>query len=161
MNIRYIAFSAAGALALVSCGGGATTNPLPLSIANISGDYAGTMQDSVNGAQVASASLAQHSASAGGTLTTIVGGKSQNVAITLAITSSNALSGSMAEDLPSGVTCAFSTSGTYNPTTNQITGTYASVSGCGGENGTYSLTQQCMNTVTASGLRRTKGVPAC
>ncbi len=161
MTIRTLAFLAAGALALASCGGGATTTPLPLSVANISGDYTGTTQDSVNGAQSASASLAQHSASAGGTLTTIVGGKPQNVAMTLAITPANAFSGTMAEDLPSGVTCAFTTSGTYNPTTNQITGTYASISGCGSENGTYSLTQQCTNTVTASGFRRTKGVPAC
>jgi len=161
MTIRMsvVAVLLAAVLTLPACTHKNTTPPAP---PNISGDYTGTAQDSVNGALAATAILAQHGGSAGGTLTTSVpGGATLTSAISLVISSSNALSGTIVEDLPGGVTCTFSTTGSYNTTSQQITGSYSAVTGCSGQSGTYTLNQVCTDTVTTAAGRRRMGVPKC
>lgn len=147
------------ALTLAACNSG-STNSTPNTISNISGDYTGTVQDSVGGTLAASATLSQHGSAAGGVLTTTSGGVAFNSAITLVITSSNAVSGTVVHDLPNGATCTFSTSGNYNTASQQITASYSAVTGCSGQSGTYTLDQQCTDTVT-SVERRPMGVPKC
>lgn len=158
------------ALALAACN--STTNgpfispspspspsPTP-QISNLSGDYTGTIQDSQNGSGTVSGTLAQQGSNAGGSLTITGTSSSVTAALSLTISSANSLTGAMVIDYPSGTTCTFSTSGTYNPSTNVINGSYSAVTSCSGQSGTYSLTQQCSDTVT-SVRRRTMTTPKC
>ncbi|HZZ64486.1 MAG TPA: hypothetical protein VFE17_03235, partial [Candidatus Baltobacteraceae bacterium] len=73
---------------------------------------------------------------------------------------SNSISGAVVQDQPGGATCTFSTTGNYNTGSQQITGSYSAVTGCSGQTGTYTLNQQCTDTVTSL-ERRTMGVPKC
>lgn len=135
-----------------------TPSPTP-SPANLSGDYSGTIQDSANGSGTVTGTLAQHGTSAGGPLTIASASGTTTAAVSLAIAANNALSGAIVIDYPSGTTCTFSTAGSYNSTTNVITGTYSAVTNCSGQSGTYSLTQQCSDTVTSR--RRTMNTVRC
>ncbi|HEY5257671.1 MAG TPA: hypothetical protein VIJ12_04765 [Candidatus Baltobacteraceae bacterium] len=153
------------ALALVSCLGlaacnGSTTSPTPATIPNISGDYSGTMVDAQGGSGSATATLAQHGATAGGAITTTQGGSTLTAQLSLAIASSNAFSGAMVVNYTSGATCTFNTSGTYNASTYSLNGSYAAVTGCTGDTGTYALAQQCTDTVTSSERRPQFAPPA-
>ena len=147
------------AFALAACNS-TSSNSTPNTISNISGDYTGTVQDSISGTLPATATLSQHGSAAGGVLTTTSGAVALNSAITLVVTTSNAVSGTIVQDLPGGTTCTFSTTGNYNTGSQQITGSYSAVTGCSGESGTYTLNQQCTDTVT-SVERRAMGVPKC
>lgn len=161
MTIRLVAALFVTVLTLPACGGSNSTNPPPASPSNISGDYVGVVHDSAAGTLAATATLAQHGSSAGGTLSTTAGSTTLNSALTLVISSSNALNGTIVQDLPSGVTCSFSTNGSYDTSGQQITGSYSAVTGCSGQSGTYTLIQQCTDTITAAGGRRRLGVPKC
>lgn len=136
-----------------------TPSPTP-SPANLSGDYSGTISDSANGSGTVTGTLAQHGTSAGGPLTITSTSSTVTAAVSFAIASDNTLTGALVIDYPSGSTCTFSTTGSYNSTTNVITGTYSSVTNCSGQSGTYSLTQQCSDTPT-SRIRRTMNTVRC
>lgn len=145
----HAAIAAAAITALSACNSSSSPAPAP-SVANISGDYAGTMTDAQGGAGTATATLAQHGASAGGAITDVQASGTITAQISLAITPSNALSGAMVVDYPNGTTCTFSTAGTYSngaSATPQISGSYTAVTNCNGDTGTYTLTQQCVDTV--------------
>lgn len=161
MKIRVVlaAMLLAGTVTMTACTHNGSSTPSTPS--NISGDYTGTVQDSVSGTLSATAILAQHGGSAGGTLSTTAGSTTLNSALSLVISSSNALSGTMVQDLPDGTTCTFHTSGTYNTSSQQISGSYTAVTGCTSQSGTYTLSQQCTDTVTSVGRRRAMGVPKC
>lgn len=159
MTKRVMALLTTTILTLAACGP-STSNSTPPAPPNISGDYTGTVQDSVTGSLTATATLAQHGSTAGGTLSTTAGATTLISSITLAIAGSNALNGSMVQDLPGGATCTFSVSGSYTTTNQQIAGSYAAVTGCSGQSGTFTLVQQCIDTVTAT-ARRTMGLAHC
>lgn len=159
LTTRVLAILSAALLALAACGG-SSTSTTPPAPPNISGDYTGTVQDSVAGSLNATATLAQHGSSAGGMLSTTAGATTFNSSLALSISGSNAVNGSMVQNLPGGATCTFGTTGAYNATTQQLTGTYTAVSGCTGQSGTFTLTQQCVDTVTAT-ARRTMGLAHC
>jgi hypothetical protein len=155
------------AIALASCNNSSTPSPNPTStpnIANISGDYTGTTQDTKGGAGTATATLTQTGSSAGGAITITQTSGALTAQIALTISSSNAVKGSMVIDYPDGTTCTFSTTGTYtNNGTNSavLSGSYTAVTNCAGDTGTYTLNQQCTDTVT-SGERRIDSFPvAC
>lgn len=150
----------AAALALSACNGGGTNSTPPAQPSNLSGDYIGSVQDSVSGTSAATATFAQHGSNAGGTLTTTVSGSAQNAQVTFGIASSNAITGSMVIDEPSGTTCTFGFSGAYNAASNVLTGSYTAVTNCSGQHGTYTLTQQCTDTIT-SAYRRAMGLTPC
>ncbi len=160
IRVQSGAAALAALLILGACShnNGGTT---PSTLSNISGDYTGSVQDSVTGTANATATLAQHGGSAGGTLSLTSGSTTLNAALSLAITSSNALSGTIVEDLPDGTTCTFGTTGTYDTTNSRIAGSYSAVTGCASETGTYTLDQQCTDTVTSTVGRRRLGVPKC
>ena len=68
----------------------------------------------------------------------------------------------MVIDYANGTTCTFSTSGNYNPATAVLSGSYSAVTNCAGDSGTYSLTQQCTDTITSVRHRDTgTGALAC
>ena len=68
---------------------------------------------------------------------------------------------SMVIDFANGTTCTFSTTGTYNSATAVLSGSYSAVTNCAGDTGTYSLTQQCTDTITSVRRRDGTGVVAC
>ncbi len=147
-------------VALAGCSGSVTPAATPTP-SNISGDYAGTMQDAQGGSGTATATLAQTGSTAGGTITVKEAAQTVAAQISLAITSSDALSGSMVIDFANGTTCTFSTTGTYNSATAVLSGSYSAVTNCSGDTGTYSLTQQCTDTITSVRHRDGTGVVAC
>lgn len=154
------AFIMGAALVLSGCNGGGTSSTPPAQPTNLSGDYAGSVQDSATGTSAATATFAQHGSNAGGTLTTTVSGSPLNAQVTFAIASSNAITGSMVIDEANGTTCTFGFSGTYNASANVLSGSYTAVTNCSGQHGTYTLTQQCTDTIT-SAERRAMGLTPC
>lgn len=169
-------FAAASFLLLAGCNGAAAPSvtrattaggesaPVPQRLSNISGDYVGTVQDSQGGTGNAKATLAQHNANAGGAVKDKESGVTLNVDVSLTVTSSNSTSGALVIDFPpvrSGPVCTFSTTGAYDPSTGVLSGTYTAVTGCSGDTGTYTLTQQCHDTVITSVLPRRENNPHC
>jgi hypothetical protein len=147
----------AGCIALAGCN--ASTTPTAPAISNISGDYTGTMNDAHDGNGAATATLAQHGNAAGGAISATQGITTITAQLSLTIDSTNAFSGAMVVDYTGGTTCSFSTTGTYNTSTNALAGSYTAVTGCAGDTGTYALTQQCTDTVTST-ERRPMSPPA-
>jgi len=66
----------------------------------------------------------------------------------------------MVVDYGAGTTCTYSTTGTYSPSTNVLSGSFAAVTNCAGDTGAYSLTQLCHDTV-ASRIEHPFGTPKC
>jgi hypothetical protein len=151
-------FALAGCFALAACHSGTATPPLAAP-SNISGDYIGTMQDAQGGGGTATAAFAQHGFTAGGAITDTENTATITAQVSLTITRSNSVSGAIVIDHADGTTCTFSTTGTYDTSTNVLSGSYSAVTNCAGDTGTYSLTQQCTDTVTSVD-RRTMGLPA-
>lgn len=158
-------FAIAICLALVACNSSnSSPSPTPspsAQLANVSGDYTGTMTDAQGGAGTVTATFAQHGSSAGGAMIDKEPSQTISPAISMAITATNSVAGAMVVDYASGATCTFTMTGTYSsagasPT---LSGSYTAVTGCAGDTGTFSLAQQCIDTVTAS-ERRAQAVPA-
>jgi plastocyanin len=150
-------------LVLSACSSSSTSAPPTPSPSNISGDYLGTMTDSAAGTGTASATLAQTGASAGGTLTFAPTSGTLTAHLSMTIAGSNATSGAMVIDYPNnGPTCTFSMTGTYDTSTNVLNGSYSAVTNCSGQSGTFSLTQQCTDTITGHARReKVGGIVTC
>jgi hypothetical protein len=176
VHLNAAIIAAASCLLLAGCNGSAAPSvtratsagresaPMPQRLSNISGDYLGTVQDAQGGTGNAKATLAQHNANAGGAVKDKEANVTLNVDVSLTITSSNTTSGALVIDFPparSGPVCTFSTTGSYDPSTGILSGSYTAVTGCPGDTGTYTLTQQCHDTVVTSGLPRRENNPHC
>jgi hypothetical protein len=160
--VRAASLTVAALLALTACN--SSTSPSPTSTpqpTNISGDYSGTMQDAQAGTGNATGTLAQHGNNAGGAMTFTPGSGALTAQFSLTISGSNAVSGAMVIDYPSGTTCTFSTTGSYNSSTNVLNGSYTAKTNCAGDTGTYTLTQQCTDTITSATRRRFSPPAAC
>jgi hypothetical protein len=159
------AFAFMSCVVLAACNSSpSSTSPTPApSPANLSGDYSGTMQDAVAGHGTASGTLSQQGTTAGGGITLQGSTATVTAEMTLTVNSSNALSGAIVIDYPSGTTCTFNTTGTYsnNGVTAGISGSYTAVTNCSGDTGTYTLTQQCQDTIVTGERRRTIVPPHC
>jgi hypothetical protein len=158
--LSMAALVAAATLLLSGCDSKSTPATTP-TISNVSGDYTGTMQDSAGGSGTATATLAQTGSNAGGAITDVEAGGTITAQLSLNISSSNATKGSLVVDYANGTTCTFSTTGTYNSSTNVLAGTYNAVTNCSGQSGTYSLTQQCTDTITSGVRRDLTGIAPC
>jgi hypothetical protein len=174
----FKAIAIGAALALAGCHLSGSSTPAA-TYADVSGDYfcnanspAGcveTWSDAASGsASAVSATFAQHGNAAGGTMTGTFAGTTLTAQLSLLVTSSNALSGAMVVDYPpagTGAVCTFSTTGTYTNTGSgnaTIAGTYSAVTGCTGDSGSYTLSQNCTDTVASkTGPRRDAFPPAC
>jgi hypothetical protein len=149
-----------GCIALAACNSSNNPSPSPTatpSPSNISGDYTGTMTDAVAGTGSVTGTLAQSGANAGGSMTLKGSNATISAQFTVSINASNAVSGAIVVDYPSGTTCTYSTSGTYTnngSTSAVLSGSYTAVTNCTGDTGTYTLNQQCTDTVAIAGERR-------
>jgi hypothetical protein len=146
-------FSASVAIALTACatnsssgvpsaGTGAQPGVAPQAIQNDSGQYNGSMQDSVLGTGSASASLAQDSHAVGGSVAVSYGSSNVSYSFAAHTQTGLSLSGAQVAFLGSGV-CTFSVTATYDANSHVLAGTYQAVRGCAGENGSFSLTEDC------------------
>ena len=147
------AFGAAVATALLTaCGGSGapSTAAVPqtaLSInagatttRNVSGEYAGTIDDSQDGTTTATAALAQYSDGVGGAFTIGTGSSLLVSSIAFTLDGKN-LTGTLVK--PGTTACSFATSATYNGSNRRLTGSYYAIGGCSGEQGTYTLKRKC------------------
>ena len=164
---KHTALVLGALIALAGCNSSTNSTPSPSpspQISNVSGDYSGTMTDSVGGNGAVTATFAQHGASAGGALTDAETSATIVAQTVLTVTSSNSVSGAMVVDFANGMTCTFSTTGTYSnngSSSAQIAGSYTAVTNCPGETGTFTLTQQCTATITSVDRRTMTYPPAC
>jgi hypothetical protein len=151
---------------VVALSGCTSSNPAPTptpSPPNLSGDYAGTMTDSVAGTGSAAGTLAQTGNTVGGTIAFSPASGTLDPSLSLKVATSDAVSGAMVIDYPNnGPTCSYSVTGTYDANTGVLSGSYSAVTNCSGESGTFSLTQQCTDTITGH-VRRAKvgGIAPC
>jgi hypothetical protein len=107
---------------------------------NLSGQYAGTVHDSVHGTGKANALLAQFKSALGGALG--VTGSTATADIAWSV-SGTTVDGTSVIVAPSGY-CSFSMSSSYNTKSFVLTGKYHAVHGCAGETGKYKLKHQCI-----------------
>jgi hypothetical protein len=149
------------AVAVSGCNGGSTSVAnLPATLSNVTGDYVGTLTDAAAGTQTASVTLSEHGSAVGGALLLGAAGAT-SIALAMTLTPSNTLAGSGTMDT-TGVACTFTFAATYDPNANTLTGTYAPVGACTGmTGGTYALTQQCMDAVSAARRRLQGLLPHC
>lgn len=144
------AYTAAVTAALLSgCGGGvpnaATAARTALTMdtgtaRNVSGEYAGTIEDNQKGTMPGSASLAQFGVSVGGPLSVGKGASALGASIAFTL-SGKSLSGTLI--IPGATVCAFTTSATYDAHSRRLEGSYQAIGGCSGEQGTYSFKRKC------------------
>jgi hypothetical protein len=106
---------------------------------NLSGEYAGTIKDSLHGTGKASARLSQAKSALGGSLTIAGNSTVEYISWTQ---SGNVVDGTSVFAASSGY-CTFSHAGTYNSKTSTLTGSYKAVYGCSGETGKYTLKHRC------------------
>ncbi|HEY8297153.1 MAG TPA: hypothetical protein VIG32_03925 [Candidatus Baltobacteraceae bacterium] len=155
IRTKAIAALLAGALLLSACGGN-DSNAAPQPLPKIAGEYTGTVQDSASGAGTTAVTFSQSGSSVGGTLAMTYGAAKIDNALALTISSGGGLAGTALATI-NNATCAFHFTGTYDETTNRVTGSYAAASGCAGQTGTYVLDRQCTDPVLNSDRRRTLG----
>jgi hypothetical protein len=147
------AFGAAVATALLTaCGpsGVPSTGPRsqtalsrnagPTGTRNVSGEYAGTIDDNQKGETTATAALAQYGDGVGGPFT--IGKGTYLLVSSIAFTlDGKSLRGTLVT--PGTTVCSFSTSATYDSSKRRLNGSYSAIGGCSGEQGTYSLKRKC------------------
>jgi hypothetical protein len=78
--------------------------------------------------------------------------------MSLTLSNANSVSGSIVVDYANGTTCTDSTTGTYSnngSSTAVLSGTYTAVTNCTGDTGSYTLNQQCTDTITSIDRRFT------
>lgn len=107
---------------------------------NVSGEYAGAINDNQDGKTTATAALAQYSEGVGGPFN--IGTGSSLLVSSIAFTiDGKSLSGTLVK--PGTTACSFATSATYNGSNRRLIGSYYAISGCSGEQGTYTLKRKC------------------
>jgi hypothetical protein len=107
---------------------------------NLSGQYSGTVKDSVHGKGKASASLSRYKAALGGVLSVVGSSATADIAWT---ESGTTVAGTSVIVAPSGY-CTFAMTSTYNATSFTLKGSYHAVHGCTGETGEYALKHKCV-----------------
>lgn len=144
-------------LGLTACTSTNNSTPAPVPTVapqNISGDYSGTLTDAQAGKGNATATLAQTGSNAGGAIAVTAGATTTSYQLSVALNATNGITGNMVTDLPT-TQCSFSVTGSFDASTNVLSGSYTAVSGCSGDTGTFSLTQTCVATPSALPRRMT------
>lgn len=158
MNQLLLKTAAAAAiplLALTDCGVGSAGMPSASALQgpagqvkpaaakhyNLSGQYVGKFMDVAYGTGKAKASYTQYQNAVGGILTIKYSNSTLATSVVLSANGSSTNGTTVA--LASGFYCAFSTTGTYDPKTGVMSGSYQAVTGCTGDGGTFKLKQQC------------------
>jgi len=174
MKSLPLAWAVAAAIALLACTacGGSGTSPSSsvaqgafgrsgddASKPNISGEYAGTIDDSESGKGHIVAALAQHRNAVGGTLVATEGTTSISNAAVWTVSGGTTLAGSGAATVGT-VACVYSMNAAYDTTHYRFKGSYKAVSGCSGQHGTYDMKQKCTYD-RGSDVRRESGPKPC
>jgi hypothetical protein len=156
MKLCSVALLVIAALSLSACGGQSVT--LASAPLDLAGQYTGTATDSVFGSANASTTLTESGTTLTGTiaLTSTTSNATLSQLVSWTVASGYTISGTANV---AGSQCSFSSTGVYDTSTNVLSGKYSAVSGCSGETGTFSLTQQCTNPVSDA-LRRRLARPA-
>ncbi len=158
MKLCSVTLLVIAALSLSACGNQTVT--LASAPLDLAGQYTGTASDSVFGSANASTTLAESGNTLSGTIalvsTTSNATLSQSVSWTIG--SGYTISGTATV---AGSQCSFSSTGVYDTSTNVLSGKYTAVSGCSGETGTFSLTQQCTNPIDNAFRRRLARPTSC
>ncbi len=164
----------AASLSLVACagnGGNATPaaaapaqaaqgqDPAP-SVANVGGQYAGTMKDSVLGKGHATASLAQYRNAAGGPIVSAYGSTTVSASLAAVAGANNVVSGTIVASTASA-TCTLKFGGVYDSVAFRLSGSYVGVGGCSGESGTFDLKQKCYYVRDGASVRPDHGPAPC
>jgi hypothetical protein len=153
--VKTAAVAAIPLLALTDCGGGTAGMPSAAALQgsagqlqpaaakhyNLSGQYVGKFMDVGYGTGKAKASYTQYQNAVGGILTI----KYSNATITtsVALNANGSSANGTTVALASGFYCSFSTTGTYDPKTGVMSGSYQAIHGCTGDGGTFTLKQKC------------------
>ena len=126
---------------------------------NLTGQYTGSVTDSVLGTGTAAANFAGLPGTLGGYFAFTFGSSTYaNPASSYATWSG--VGGAFVATIASSA-CTFAFEASYNQSSSALTGKYKAVNGCSGENGTFSLTQQCYYDEQRQGLRRDVGLQHC
>lgn len=125
-----------GVLAPVTASGFATT----ATTLNVSGQYAGKVQDTVFGAGEIYADFSQYKGVVGGVVQFVYGSTEFFVPATFLMTGGT-LTGSGAIGRVTGGICMASETATYS--SHNLNGSYKATHGCSGDSGTFMMTQRC------------------
>lgn len=133
---------------------------IPLTTANLSGEYSGTVKDSVMGTGKVKMWLSQSGSALGGSF--ITSGTSSNMNVEIAWTESGSSVGGNSVIVAASGYCTFAMTGKYNSSTHKIGGKYSSAYNCSGEHGTYTLTQKCYyQGIGTNSARPEAGLKGC
>jgi hypothetical protein len=151
--ITVLAYALAG-VALTACGGAGTSPNLaaqaqmapPLiaidaGMPNLSGEYAGTVSDSLYGSGQSDAELVQYQNAVGGTTILEFAGSTVFIDPDAFLFKGTTLTGTAEGATLSGVLCTMSETATYSD--GHLTGSYKAVSGCSGESGSFTMKEAC------------------
>ncbi|HZV76724.1 MAG TPA: hypothetical protein VFF63_03075 [Candidatus Babeliales bacterium] len=108
---------------------------------NFSGEWSGKFVDSAYGKGKGSASYGQYQTAIGGILS--VKYKSGTLTASVVQVASGLTVDGTTIGGSGSLYCSFSTTGTYDPTTHVLAGSYKAVNGCTGETGTFALKHTC------------------
>jgi hypothetical protein len=109
--------------------------------APLSGQYKGTVKDSVGGTGKATGSASQYQSALGGSLTIAFSKETVTDQFAFAVDETSLHGTTIAASETSY--CTYSDTASYNSKTNILSGSYKAVYGCAGETGSFSLKQQC------------------
>jgi len=164
----------AASLSLVACAGnGANATPAgaapaqaalgqgaDASVANVGGQYAGTIRDNVLGKGHAAASLAQYRNAAGGPIVSAYGSTTWSASLAAVAGANNVVSGTIVASNASA-TCTFKFGGVYDSLTFRLSGSYVGAGGCSGESGRFDLKQKCYYVRDGASVRPDHGPAPC
>lgn len=163
--------AALGLLVLSACAAGRSAVPNGVSVPqalsggagnnvktiNLSGQYGGTVKDSVHGKGRANASLSQYKSALGGALT--VAGSSAVADVSWAADGTT-VEGTSVIAAPNGY-CMFALRGAYDTASFVLTGAYRAVHGCSGETGNYKLKHECIYLAGKEDVRPESSPRSC
>jgi len=155
-GISTIACACVAVLMLAACGGNGNGSAVPgagsgmqgvsshvrgAAVLDLSGEYAGKINDSEYGKGKGTAFYAQYGSAVGGVFDLTFKEANLSASISQTISGDNVVGNS---DGGSGsLYCAGTQKATYDTTTHILSGSYQTVVGCTGEKGTFALKHQC------------------
>lgn len=133
------------ATAAAACNGTTSTTtpatPAP-ALANVAGQYRGTVADTAFGNGKALGDFSQTGSTVGGRLRLTYAGKKVLNSVAMTLARSGALSGDAVATIGQ-TACTFSVSANYDATSFALSGSYAATTGCSGESGTFAMKEVC------------------
>jgi hypothetical protein len=133
------------ACALAGCNSSTTSTtpatPAP-ALANVAGQYRGTVSDSAFGAGKALGDFSQSGASVGGRLQLTYASQKILNSVALTLKKSGSIAGSATATIGNAA-CTFAVTATYDSTTFRLTGNYSASTGCSGQSGSFAMREIC------------------